>query len=332
MKLTLFLALGFLAGEITVSQAAPVLIEARAVEQRTELSLSTGCQAYIYGFATGGGYDSSAFSNGSQQLLKNANGRITAGLAITTSNRNDYQTQTEWHSIGGFGVSGSQYVQALYGQSSSPGALSASVKFSLQGRALVVAMALGGGHQYLELHGPGQLAQEASTAQGNAKPIIIGRAELGPGQYEISESTSSLRAQAEAGAGQDPNNMADLLGVFIFSDQPTGLVSDNPQMPVPQEVVVVPTPPTPAPESQPENKTLRVAPGTALEVAQPSPGIAEPAPQKPISPSEGSPPDGSCESRSAYIVFGVAILVFAGLATVVVKMVIPRGGGSWHMD
>lgn len=171
-------------------EAAPIIVGAQAVQQRTDISLPAGCDLYIFGFATGGVYDIGGFSSGSQKILTNANGGVAAGLAVSTTSQNSFSASGGWHSIAGFGASGFQYFKALYGENNSPGALSASVKFTLSGApALVVVMGLGGGHQYLALQGPSELQQDAATPQKDAKPILIAHAYLGPGEYEISEST-----------------------------------------------------------------------------------------------------------------------------------------------
>ena len=85
-------------------------------------------------------------------------------------------------------------------------------------------MGLGGGHQYLALQGPSELTAGRSYTAKRRETNSDGTPIIGPGEYEISEST--LVAEPT----QAPGNMADLLGVFIFSDEPVVVASANPQI------------------------------------------------------------------------------------------------------
>lgn len=200
---------------------AQTLSGATAQPSQTSLTLPAGGSAYIYGMATGGLYPSSSFSQGNYQQLTDASGELVADLAVTNSNSNSFSTSAAYYTIGGVGVSGFTNMAQSFGSNNSPGAPSASDTFAVTQRSLVVVVAMAGGQSYLTLSGvPGlQVDAQVGSQSGGVIGMVIAHATLSPGTYTVTENSSPSPAP-----GQDPNHMADLIGVFIFSG---GSLSDS---------------------------------------------------------------------------------------------------------
>jgi len=181
---------------------------------QTSLTLPPGSSTYIYGMATGGEFGSSDFSQGPYQQLLDADGIPAAALAVTASNSNSFSTDAAFYTIGGVGVSGFTNMAESFGSNNSPGAPSASDTFTVSRQSLVVVVAMAGGQSFLTLSGvPGlQLDGQVGNQNGGVIAMVIAHVSLSPGTYTITENSFPSPAP-----GQDPNHMADLIGVFVFS-------------------------------------------------------------------------------------------------------------------
>jgi hypothetical protein len=174
------------------------------------------------------------FAYGSYQSATNAAGNIVAGLAYTPSDANSFSTQTSSYSTGGIGVSGYLgQVIPYFNSNTSPGASSVSVNFQVStSNSLVVVFALGGDEQCLAVSGLTGFIQDATNQGTRSNAITIGHAVLGQGNYNVKETTSQCIT------GQNTNNAADLIGVFVF--QPTtGTTSTSTSLTVGFKVVDV---------------------------------------------------------------------------------------------
>jgi len=185
------------------------------------LSLPAGNSVYLYGMATGGLYAATPFAQGNYQDVIDADGNLSAALAMTTSNSNSFTTSAAYYVIGGVGVSGFTTMTSSYGANTQPGASSASNNFNVAQTSLVVFIGLASSQQSISLSGIPSLQVDAISS-GPSAPIamIVAHATLSPGTYTATEQSAALAA------GQNPNNMADLLGVFVFGGIPAGMGND----------------------------------------------------------------------------------------------------------
>jgi len=94
-----------------------------------------------------------------------------------------------------------------------PGANGASVWFySKFSGNLVVVVAVGGDEQCISsISGLPGFVIDASNSNSGGPAITIGHAYPSVGAYQVTEATS------QCAAGQNPNNAADLIGVYIFA-------------------------------------------------------------------------------------------------------------------
>lgn len=193
----------------------PVVIKAIIEEGKTSLRLPGG-QMYIYGMATGGAAPSSEFEVGESADVADAAGKLAAALAYGASAENTYTTQTGYHVIGGVSVGGSwDKFNFFSGANRESGASSASAKFTVIKSSLVVVIGLAAGQQSISLGGVPSLQIDVSNSGPSASEgMIIAHAYLEPGEYTVLEQSAALSA------GQDPNHMADLVGVFVFGFRP----------------------------------------------------------------------------------------------------------------
>ncbi len=166
----------------------------------------------IYGMATGGALSSSPFVSGQYSQATDASGQVAAELAFGESNQNSFTTGCAYTVIGGVSVAGTwKSFHAVYGSNESPGASNASVSFTLPGNSLVVVVGTASSQQSISLSGLQGLQTDAINSGPSANiAMVIGHAYLPPGEYTIVEQSAALAA------GQNPNHMADLVGVFIF--------------------------------------------------------------------------------------------------------------------
>jgi Bacterial Ig-like domain (group 1)/PKD domain len=199
------------------SASAQTLGAATVLPGQTSLTLQAGNSVYIYGMATGGLFASSDFSQGSVQQLMDASGELVANLAVTANNSNSFTTGADFYTIGGVGVSGFTNMAESFGSNNSPGAPSASDTFTVTQSSLVVVVAMAGGQSFLTLSGvPGlQIDSQLGSRSGGVIGMVIAHASLSPGTYTVTENSFPSPAP-----GQDPNHMADLVGVFVFSGPP----------------------------------------------------------------------------------------------------------------
>jgi len=226
MKTFPFIVAGICFSFLISCYAAPVIIGAQAKQRETSLTLPEQCQLYVFGMATGG-LESSLFTEG-QAVFLNALDTGYPGVAITASkvNRNSFTTSCGNYVIGGFGVSGFNYVQGFYATNPGPSARSVALQFTLTAPAMVAIMGNGGGQTSIALSGYDPLILDASVINELAyASLAIAHAYLEPGTYTIQATTSSA-------SGSDADREEDLIGVFVFSDRPSTAKSDNPQIPL----------------------------------------------------------------------------------------------------
>ncbi len=208
--------------------ALPFITGAQAAQHETALNLPEGCQLYVYGMATGGGFPSHPFAEGESVILTNASGNASAEISVTKSNVNSFTTDCGYYVVGGFGASGFRYVQGFYGTNSGPAATSASVQITLVEPAMVSVLGLASSQTALTLSGLDNLVTDVPVQMNTPGTVAltIAHGYVGPGTYILQESTGS------GIEGQDPNHQVDLIGVFVFSDVPGAAKSDNPQIPL----------------------------------------------------------------------------------------------------
>lgn len=178
---------------------------------QSSLALPAGQTTYIYGMTTGGADPSSPFSQGNYQSVTDVGGQLSAALAMTSSNSDSFTTNCEYYVIGGVAVSGfTGSPTASYGSNTQSGASQASDTFSITQNSLVVFVGLASSQQSISLTGIPGLHVDARS--GEPEAMIIAHANLSPGTYTATEHSKATAA------GQNANNMADLLGVFVFTN------------------------------------------------------------------------------------------------------------------
>ena len=191
--------------------SSPQIAGATTLYQQTSLTVSAGSNLYIFGYATGGAYQSQDFGTGTPVSINNADGNKAVEFATTTANQDSFQTGTSYESIGGVGVSGYGSYTDTYGSSSKSGPSGASDVFSVSvPNSLVVVMAMGADEECFSVTTPSGLAIASQTPQGDYA-FVIEDGTLGIGTYTASMTTS------QCAVGQDPNHAADMIAVFIFT-------------------------------------------------------------------------------------------------------------------
>lgn len=195
----------------SILSGLPTIVQAIVKRGGTSLVLQPGA-FYIYGMATGGAAPSSPFNAGQFAQAVDAAGQMAAALADGSSDQNGYTTDTGYHDIGGVSIAGQwETFRAFYGSNSQPGASTASVVFPVPSNSLVVVVGLAAGQQDIQLLGiPGLEIDAPSPGSSPTGYMTIAHAYLTPGAYTVTEHSTVLAA------GQDPEHMADLIGVFIF--------------------------------------------------------------------------------------------------------------------
>jgi hypothetical protein len=209
----------------------PTLSNAQ-LEQAMDLESPAGSQLYLFAFATGGDSSSTPFSAGQYASVTNANGNLVGALGVTSNNLNYFTTQTSHYSIAGASVTGYSSYAESFVSDSSPGSPGVSDHFTVTSSgSLVVVVAVGGGQQCLNVTGLPGFSVDASNAgyPDQSGTITIGHAYLAANTYVVSEQTQ------QCAINQDPNNVGDLIGVFIFQPGPNAYTSGfRPVVPLPQ--------------------------------------------------------------------------------------------------
>lgn len=205
--------------------AAPSIVRAATKDGETSLDLSPG-RMCLYGMATGGAAPSSPFSTGQFAGAIDKAGQLAAALAYGPGERNDYTTATGYHVIGGTCVNGGwESFSASYGANSDAGASSASVAITVPTDALVVVIGLAASQQEVVLSGvPGMHIDASNSGPGASEGMVIAHANLMPGTYNVTERSRALSG------GQDPQHMADLLGVFVFAHKQAASATQSHQI------------------------------------------------------------------------------------------------------
>jgi len=213
--------------------AGPNIVKSVILNGATSLQLSPG-RMYLYGMVTGGALPSSPFVVGQYAEAVNPVGNVAAALAYGVDGQDHFTTDTGYHVIGGVSVAGSwDSFNAFHSSNPQSGATFASVDFIVPGDSLVIVIALAASQQSISLQGVSGLQIDAVSSGVGTEAMTIGHAYLPRGAYSILEMSS---ATVE---GQDPRNMADLVGVFVFGSK--GQSNEAWQkMPAAQVHVVVP--------------------------------------------------------------------------------------------
>jgi hypothetical protein len=211
--------------------SSPTISNATVVSNSTSLTLPSGGQIYIYALTTDGSANTGYFTNAYGYLeppksIKNVDGKQVAAVAITGSNANSYTTSTSSHTIAGASVSGfgtgvpaGVRPIAFSGINAAPGANGVSAYAFVPGPPkypaagyLVVIVAIGGDEQCISVSGlPGFVIDASNSGSGNPA-IIIGHAYSSGNVGYVVTMVSS-----QCAAGQNANNAADLLEIFVFA-------------------------------------------------------------------------------------------------------------------
>lgn len=193
----------------------PTIVRAIIQDGATSIQLPSG-RMYIYGMATGGAAASGPFATGQYAEAVDAAGQLAAALAYGSNDQNSYTTQTGYHVIGGISVEGTwTSFHEFYGSNQQAAASGASANFTLSQNSLVVVIGLAASQQSVQLAGiPALQIDASSSGPGASEGMVIAHAYLGPGTYTATEQSAALAG------GQDPDHMADLIGIFVFGSRP----------------------------------------------------------------------------------------------------------------
>jgi len=235
------------------------IVQAVIRDGGTSLQLSPA-RMHLYAMVTGGAAPSGPFATGQYAQAMDTAGQLSAALAYGANDQNGYTTQTGYHVIGGVSVGGSwDSFNAYQSSNSQPGAPGVSINFKVSSNSLVVVVGLASSQQQIALAGIPNLQTDALNSGPSAsEAMIISHAYLPPGTYTLAAQSAALSA------GQDPNYMADLIGVFVFSGQrssfkPPALPASNPP---PAAVKLECTGPGDAAITNNTHGTIRVLSGT----------------------------------------------------------------------
>ncbi|MGC8516085.1 MAG: hypothetical protein ACP5OC_08140, partial [Thermoplasmata archaeon] len=162
--------------------------------------LPPGSQIYLYGFQTGGQYFTSNFNYGEIPISSDpigAGGYIYNGLALTTSDYNNYTTTCNAYVIAGVGVSG--YTAMGYNYSVS----GKSLNFTVNSLSLVIVVQDGGNTTSPGTGIPGLSVATKAVGINGWAAISISYSNLTAGNYDFIPNGGSVT------------------GVFIFSEEST---------------------------------------------------------------------------------------------------------------
>jgi hypothetical protein len=189
-----------------------VVTQATISDFASSLELPTA-NMYLYGMVTGGAYPSSTFAAGPYAQAVDADGNLSAALAYGSTSQNSYTTSAGYYDIVGVAVSGSwASFNAYYGSNTNSGASGTSVSFTVSTTSLVVFLGLASSQQSISIGGiPGLQIDALESGSSAYLGVVAAHAVLTPGNtYTVTVQSAALAA------GQDPNHMVDLLGVFVF--------------------------------------------------------------------------------------------------------------------
>jgi hypothetical protein len=209
MKKLAFVFCLFLIGFLATSARAQKIRGAKIEEEQTSLTLPAGQSVYLYGMTTGGAYSTLGFTLGNYQTVTDADGNISGALATASSNSDSFTTSDEYYVVGGVGVSGFSTMTQSFGANTQSGASAVSDTFSITQLSLVVFIGTASSQQSISLSGIPGLVVNAKSSEPEA--MVIAHAYLPPGTYTVTEKSKATAS------GQDPDNMADLIGVFVFT-------------------------------------------------------------------------------------------------------------------
>jgi hypothetical protein len=177
----------------------------------TSLKLQKRGSFYLFGYVTDGSSSSTALQD---QLysVQNADGFTSAAIAEGPTTRDSFSTTTADHELAGVRLPRGYRVPVPAGENTDTGpgsSLSTSVSFSVtESNTIVEVIGLGSSQQTSSLSGlPGLTVQRTSSVEALQVATV---SNLAPGPYSVTLNTS------ETAPGQDPNQAADLLAVFVF--------------------------------------------------------------------------------------------------------------------
>jgi YVTN family beta-propeller protein len=205
-----------------LSASTPHVTRALVRNYQDSLSLDYASTFYIFGMANGGNHLSTGFSSDELVTAVDHEGNIAAAMEEIQEERDNYTTSDSHHSIGAVGVSGFQYYGAEAKTLIPPVQPTSTLTESLvlPESALVVVVALSGGQNDIALGGIPELVIDANGTGGSWSGVMIAQAQLSPGTYTLSETTSNH----DAGG----SNRADAVGLFAFSDFRAGFIDQRP--------------------------------------------------------------------------------------------------------
>jgi N-acetylneuraminic acid mutarotase len=180
---------------------------------------------------TGGTYTATGFAKGNYQSVTDADGILSAALAKTSSDSDSFTISAGQSVIGGVAVTDFARMAASYGSNTRSGASEASDNFTVTQNSLVVFIGLASSQQSISVSGIPGLQVDAISSEPEA--MIVAHANLSPGTY------TALEQSQATSPGQDPNHMADLLGVFVFSGHAHNTWTSGAPMPVPLDGTAV---------------------------------------------------------------------------------------------
>lgn len=199
----------------------PTVENSNIIDGSSKISLLSGSQMYIYGFATSGTGNVQPFQNGSYSVGYGANGLIDTGLAVSNSSSNCFVTSgNNYYDIGGVGVSGVSSYQ-IYNKTITPPVepnTYLNESFTVSHTSLVVFYGLGGGQGFISLNVttnlngiqssiPIQIDSIWNQVGGVANEIA--QAMLVPGTYRLNELTTNN----DGGS----STRSDQIAAFVFN-------------------------------------------------------------------------------------------------------------------
>lgn len=201
------------------SAVGPYIFNSTVANSKDNLSLPSGGQQYLYGFAVGGASNTSEFFRGEYATGVAADGHIASALAMTPSSSNKFTTNDTYYTIGGVGVAGYAYSAEAYGQDVPPveSVTTWNFSFNLSSLALIVVVVVTGGACCLKVTATFNLTVDAIWSGTGGNALEIATAQLSRGSYTITDQTTNN----DGGS----NTRADLLGVFAYAASPVSITN-----------------------------------------------------------------------------------------------------------
>jgi hypothetical protein len=212
------------------SSNLPVLVGTVEMANTNSISFPARNSIYVYGYVNDAQLYGGYLSTGNETTATAAGANTGDQISISKSNSTMVMNNEclNWE-LGGFAVSNFVGFKSFYGfnvnqgapNSSYSGPTNATVNFTLTSDSLVVFLALASAQQYGNISGiPGLIMDNNTFSHGQfqEEEMMIAHDYLGKGNYSAQETSRALVSQLYS-------NMADLIGVFIF----TSATQVNPQ-------------------------------------------------------------------------------------------------------